>query len=224
TISWFKDSTLAIGAGWLASNQTEIIAPVVKYDTNGNILKMRDLGDSIYCFMSSIVTFDNKLLITSPEDWDGNMDIYAFKFNSELEYDSIYTQPFVYDSLCEYPIVSDTITLDTLGVGLEELKPKKHPKLTIIPNPACDIIRVVLPECISLHSQAAIFNVTTWKYSYSGDIPLEIYDIYGRKWHEQIIEEGEKEVEIDVSALPVGLYVVRAVIEGQAVNGKFLKD
>ncbi|MCX6233143.1 MAG: hypothetical protein NT175_00245 [Bacteroidetes bacterium] len=41
TISWFKDSTLAIGAGWLASNQTEIIAPVVKYDTNGNILKMR---------------------------------------------------------------------------------------------------------------------------------------------------------------------------------------
>ncbi|MCX6233144.1 MAG: T9SS type A sorting domain-containing protein [Bacteroidetes bacterium] len=141
-----------------------------------------------------------------------------------LKCGSVYTKPFVYDSLCEYTVVSDTITLDTLSVGLEELKPGKQAKLTIIPNPACDIIRVVLPECVSSHSQAAIFNVTTWKYNYKGDVPLEIYDIYGRKWHEQIIEEGEKEVEIDVSALPAGLYVVQVKLEGEIVSGKFIKE
>jgi hypothetical protein len=171
-----------------------------------------------------VVTFDNKLLITSAETWDGNFDIYAFKFNSELEYDSIYTHPFVYDSLCPYPIISDTISLDTLTVGTEDLKPEKRAMLTIVPSPADDIIRVVLPDYISWQSKNVIFNVTTWKYNYKGDMPLEIYDIYGRRWHSQVIPAGGKETEIDVSALPPGMYVVRVVIEGQGVSGKVVKE
>ncbi len=223
TISWFHDSTLAMGAGWIDANDN-LFHPIIKFDTNGNFIKMRDLGDSIYRFQSSVVTFDNKLLITSAETWDGNFDIYAFKFNSELEYDSIYTQPFVYDSLCPYLIVSDTIPLDTLTVGMEDLKPEMPVKLTIKPSPSNNKIRVVLPEYISWQSKSAGFNVTTWNYNYKGDVPLEIYDIYGRRWYSEVIPASEKETEIDVSALPTGIYVVRVVIEGQGVSGKVVKE
>lgn len=62
------------------------------------------------------------------------------------------------------------------------------------------------------------------QYNYKGDMPLEIYDIYGRRWHSQGIPAGGKETEIDVSALPPGMYVVRMVIEGQVVSGKVLKE
>ncbi|HOW24201.1 MAG TPA: T9SS type A sorting domain-containing protein [Bacteroidales bacterium] len=55
-------------------------------------------------------------------------------------------------------------------------------------------------------------------------MPLEIYDIYGRRWHSQVIPAGGKEKEIDVSALPPGMYVVRVVIEGQTVSGKLVKE
>ncbi|MCK5838480.1 MAG: hypothetical protein KAG99_01470, partial [Bacteroidales bacterium] len=138
TISWFADSTLVVGTGWKATNE-EIFKPIIKYDTNGNILNIVDLGEDIYCYQSSLTTFNNKLLITSAKIIDGNFDIYAFKFNDDLEYDTIYTQPFVYDSLCPYPIVSDTIPLDCVVVGLEEeRKEVERPQLTIVPNPAKD--------------------------------------------------------------------------------------
>ncbi|MCK4679065.1 MAG: T9SS type A sorting domain-containing protein [Bacteroidales bacterium] len=48
--------------------------------------------------------------------------------------------------------------------------------------------------------------------------------MYGRRWHQQIIPIGDKEAEIPVSSLPAGLYVVRAVIDGKVVSGKFVKQ
>ena len=55
-------------------------------------------------------------------------------------------------------------------------------------------------------------------------MPLEIYDIYGHRGHSEVIPAGGKETEIDVSALPPGMYVVRVVIEGQGVSGKVMKE
>jgi len=152
-----------------------------------------------------------------------NWDIYAFKFNQDLEYDTIYTQPFVYDSLCDHPIVSDTIPLDCDIVGVEETKTEESPQLTISPNPAFNRVQVKLPEVITTHSSSSDFNVTTWKYNYKVDVLLEIYDIYGQKWYSEIMRDGVKETEITVRTLPTGLYIVRALIEGQVVSGKFIK-
>ena len=63
-----------------------------------------------------------------------------------------------------------------------------------------------------------------WRYQLNGEIQLEIYDMYGRRWHQQVIAKGDKEAEIQVSFLPAGLYVVRAVIDGKVVSGKFVKE
>ena len=223
TISWFNDSTLVIGTGWSFPGQ-EIVEAVIKVDTSGNVLITKILIETDNTFQGSIVDFDNKCVLMGGFYLDGNWDIYAYKFNQDLEYDTIYTQPFVYDSLCPYPIVSDTIPLDCEVVGLEDQKTKEQPRLTIIPNPAKDKIRVVLPEHITTHSKAAGFSVTTWRYQFNGEIQLEIYDMYGRRWHQQVVAKGDKEAEIPVSSLPTGLYVVRAVIDGKVVSGKFVKQ
>ncbi|MCK4677736.1 MAG: T9SS type A sorting domain-containing protein, partial [Bacteroidales bacterium] len=224
TISWLGDSTLAIGAGWRFPDE-EIIEGIIKIDTLGNVLLIKEVIEADNTFQGSITTFDKKLLIMGGFYFGGNWDIYAYKFNQDLEYDTIYTQPFVYDSLCPYPIVSDTIPLDCEVVGLEEeRKVEERPQLTIIPNPAKDKIRVVLPEHIITHTKAAGFNVTTWRYQFNGEIQLEIYDMYGRRWHQQVVAKGDKEAEIPVSSLPTGLYVVRAVIDGKVVSGKFVKQ
>lgn len=219
TISWFSDSTFIIGTGWRLPGE-DVIEAVIKVDTAGNIITMKEIIETGNTFQSSIVDFDNKAVLMGGFYLDGNWDIYAYKFNQDLEYDTIYTQPFTYDSLCPHPIVSDTIPLDCVTVGLEEQEKEERAQLTVSPNPARDKIKVILPEYISWQSKSAGFNVTTWKYNYEGDVPLEIYDIYGRRWHSEIIPAGEKETEIDVSALPPGMYVVRVVIEGQGISKK----
>jgi len=222
TISWLGDSTLAVGAGWHFPGG-ELIEGIAKIDTSGNILFTKDVIEAENTFQGSIKTFDNKLLIMGGFYFGNNWDIYAFKFNKDLEYDSVYTQPFVYDSLCDHPIVSDTIPLDCDIVGVEETKTDESPQLNISPNPATDRIQVKLPGVITTHSSSSGFNVTTWRYNYNGSVPLEIYDIYGQKWHSEIMPDGVKETEMRIANLPPGLYVVRAVIEGQAVSGKFVK-
>jgi len=222
TISWLGDSTLAVGAGWRFPGG-EIIEGIAKIDTSGNIQFIKDVIEAENTFQGSIQTFDNKLLIMGGFYFGNNWDLYAFKFNKDLEYDSVYTQPFVYDSLCDHPIISDTISLDCDIVGVEETKAEDSPKLSINPNPAFDRIQVKLPGAVITHSNTSDLNVTTWKYSYKGDVPLEIYDIYGQRWHSEVMPDGVKETEITVRTLPSGLYIVRALIEGQAVSGKFLK-
>ncbi len=223
TISWLGDSTLAVGAGWRFS-EGEIIEGIAKIDTSGNIQLVKDVIEADNTFRGSIKTFDNKLLIMGGFYFGNNWDIYAYKFNQDLEYDTIYTQPFVYDSLCEHPIVLDTIPLDCDIVGLRETEEVDSPQLSISPNPAFDRIQVKLPGVVTTHSNTSGFNVTTWKYNYKGDIPLEIYDVYGQKWHSEVIPDRVKETDISVENLPTGLYVVRVVIEGEAVSGKFVKE
>ena len=221
TITWFTDSTLVVGTGWGATNG-ESYHPIVQYDTNGNVLNVRDLGDDIYLFKSGIKTFDSKFLITSAKISDGNFDIYAWKFNQDFEYDSIYTQPFVYDSLCPYQIISDTIPLDCVIVGMEEEKQDRQASLKIVPNPATERIRILLPEFIVTQSQLSGIQSTTWRYNYSSESVLQIFDVWGALILEQNIAEGQKEVEINLTGLSSGIYVARVILEGQVVSGKFV--
>jgi hypothetical protein len=174
--------------------------------------------------MSSLKTFDDKLLITSPKIIDGNFDIYAYKFNQDFEYDSIYTQPFVYDSLCPYQIESDTIPLDCVIVGLEEEKEKTQASLKTVPNPATDKVKIMLPEYIVTQSSFTGMQSTTWRYNYSTASMMQIFDVWGALVMEQKIAEGQKELEINVAGLSSGIYVVRVVLESQAVSGKFVKQ
>ena len=221
TITWYVDSTLVIGTGW-KSIYDEFVRPIVQYDTNGNIINYRDLGEDIYLFKSGVKTFDDKFLITSAKIIDGNYDIYAWKFNQDFEYDSIYTQPFVYDSLCPYQIVSDTIPLDCVIVGMEEEKQDTQASLKIIPNPATAKVKILLPEYIVTQSQLSGMHSTTWRYNYSTESMMQIFDVWGAIVMEQAVAEGQKEVEVNLNSIAAGIYIARVVLEGRVVSGKFV--
>ncbi len=130
TINWFQDSTMVLCAGWLGAG-TDTTA-VIKTDSNGNFINQKTLllnKDDI--IRASDITYNNRIIVGGPvfNDTTLNWETYAFKLTSDLEYDSVYTRPFTYDSLCPHPIVSDTVPLDdceVVIVGLDDAQ--QHPE------------------------------------------------------------------------------------------------
>jgi hypothetical protein len=186
TISMLEDSVLFIGATWQGHDDSVHIV-VYKTDTLGNILAEKEIVPNSNSFNESIITHDNKLLIVGSFYVGGNYDIYLYKFNRNLEYDSIYTQPLVYDSLCPYQIVSDTITLDTTTVNLDELYKQMH-QMKVRPNPANNILYITLGD-LAIGTKISLYNT-------QGIVVKQL-----------AINPLQKEYIMDISKLPSGLYV-----------------
>ncbi|MCK9423836.1 MAG: hypothetical protein M0Q38_14695 [Bacteroidales bacterium] len=105
TINWLVDSTMVLGYGWSDTISFDAMIGVVKCDRSGNIIQTKPMFTSQHFFSDAQTTFDNKLLLVGGF-WDGIWRSHAYKLNSNLEYDSVYTQPRVYDSLCSHPVPS----------------------------------------------------------------------------------------------------------------------
>ncbi|NOX85497.1 MAG: T9SS type A sorting domain-containing protein [Chlorobi bacterium] len=197
TISILEDSVLFIGATWRDYNDV-IHNGVMKTDTLGNILVQRDLLNVSSSFYSSIITHDNKYLVAGNFFIGNNWDIYLWKFNKDLEYDSIYTQPRVYDSLCPHEIVSDTIDLDTTTVNLQELYQQMH-RIQVRPNPAGKKLTVTL---------GVLTNGTE----------LKLYNTNGQAVKQVPVQRYKREYEINITGLPPGLYVVVLFDKGKVAD------
>jgi hypothetical protein len=110
-------------------------------------------------------------------------------------------------------------------VGIDE--PFKNPetgRLKVFPNPARDILNIVIPEQLKTENHSPVFNLTTVYHQWHSAI-LEIYDLFGRRMFSKEVLQSEKEVAVDVSLWPGGMYVVRLVYNGQTVgNGKVMVE
>lgn len=197
TISIMDDSTLFIGANWYDFENIDHNR-ILKTDTLGNIIDQRELLDEPNTFTSSLITFDNKFLVAGSFVTDVNWDIYMWKLNKDLEYDSIYTQPRVYDSLCPYPIVSDTIDLDTTTVNLQELYDEMH-RIKVYPNPANNRLYIKLGDLTK-------------------GTELNVYNTNGQAVKQLQIQGLKRKYEISVSDLSAGLYVVVLLDNGNVVD------
>ena len=208
-IKFISDSTLVARAAWGSIYNSDPKAIII--DTLGNMLNEQFLLNNDY-LANVRTTFDGKFLFYT-NDYDeveNQFDAYLFKLNQQLESDTLYTQPFNYDSLCPYQIVSDTIVQDDCGliVGMEEVKPEKTEEqaiLKIYPNPAQNKFQV---QCLRFQLSSCI---------------IDIFDIYGRKVKEIKVPKGQSrllsgEIEVDVGGWRKGLYLVR-VRDGQSVVG-----
>jgi len=215
TIDWFADSTLALGGSWLlAGGSTD--NKVIKTDTNGNILKIKEIITSYETFQDGLVTFDNKLLLIVGIATN-LVRSYAWKLTSDLEYDTLYTQPFVYDSLCPHPITSDTIPLDCVIVGLEEpLQSPETGRLKVYPNPAWEILHIEIPEHLKTETSNPAFHITTIYHQWKSAM-IEVYNLYGREMLAKDIRQADEEFLIDVSRWNAGMYVIRLVYQGQTI-------
>jgi hypothetical protein len=206
-----NDTSLLVGVVWLDYGFPNEIghSEVFKIDTLGNLINRRlllyeDTSPSILT-----LTADNKILVSGDYVVDNNWDIYLWKMNSDLEDDTLYTQPLTYDSLCPYEILSDTVDLDcSLFVNIDDIPTKElyESTIKISPNPAKDWITLTLPDNVS-----------------QGIMELAIYNIFGQEVMKTRAFIQNKTVSLNVSCLPSGIYLATCKDSKQrALNGKFL--
>ena len=219
--SIISSGTLDVGGPWEYSY-------IFKTDTFGNRIKWRQVVEDLYpsyikkTFDGKILYMTNTSTITSPPDFD----CLIFKFNQNLESDTLYTQPFAYDYLCPQVIVNDTIWCNNpVIVGEEELMPDHNNNLHIFPNPARDRIQITLPNYNITNTKGQVFNSTYIQYHQTNDKDgiIEIIDIYGRKIMTQKTFADTNSVELDISAIKPGIYLIRYLVNSKVLGlGKFI--
>lgn len=206
SIDFLYDSLLVMVGGWTLNDTT--YDAFFKTDTLGNVKKIKKIFHISSSYTNTAKTFDNKFITIGNDATGGSWKIYAVKVNSNLEYDSIYSQPFTYDSLCPHPIVSSTINPDcsNVYVGVEE--PFTNPETTrmkVYPNPARGDITIEMPRYLVVSNNAGAVPSTT-VYHLWGSSMLEAYDLSGKKVFEKPVTRSEKEVSLDVSKWDRGIY------------------
>lgn len=196
---FITDSMLMASALW--GNVLVGGPKAVIIDTLGNIIRQASLLQNEW-LAATEVTFDEKLLFfTNINDNNGNFDAYLFKLNQQLESDTLYTQLFNYDSLCPYPINSDTIVQDNceIIVGIEEIHPKANVKsyLKIFPNPAGDYCNI--------EYDLSLFD---------GESNIAITDLYGMTLFSFILEKEHTQKTVSLAYFSTGIYFVNLLVNG----------
>ncbi len=168
TICSYTNSKILVGIIWGTDTNPAIYnSELFLLDTLGNIVNRKLLLNEDKAPKSIIKTCDDKILVTGNYVVDNNWDIYLWKLNSDLQLDTLYTQPLTYDSLCTYQIQSDTVDLDCgVFVYIDELPTKEEYESTIkiSPNPARDWVVLTLPDVVA-----------------QGAVELAVYDVFGKE-------------------------------------------
>lgn len=227
TLNLMDDQTLFISGAWTDSTEVQKIG-IFKTDTIGNISKTKILFTGImHSILGSIITNDKKYVATGGFIVNNpTPDIYLFKLNSDLEYDSIYTQPFTYDSLCPYAIDSDTLNLDDCIVtGIHEPSVIDiQSNINIYPNPSNAVITIDIPATLSSSYTLQGIQVTQAYHRWDG-ASLQVYDINGRMVKSEFLSGQSQTLTMDVSAWQPGMYLLRIVYKGKTLGtAKMMKE
>ena len=224
TIYPLADSELLISYYYNYQNEpVKVVAAIT--DTLGNVRDEKLLIENDRPVNETIITSDNKFLMVGAHIFNNIYQTYVYKLTPDLEfspYDSTYLN---YDSLCPFPIPSDTIPLDCdIVTDIEE--PWEHPELghiSIYPNPARDYLTISLPEFYTTTSQIPGMNIQTVFYTYPKDLLLEFTDMLGRTLYQQKVEDPKQEIEINVSDWPRGFLSLRLLGGGKKLtSGKVI--
>jgi hypothetical protein len=190
----FNDTILYTGITWTDDPYMYTgYSDILKTDTLGNLILQRRLIDDNYPPTDLIKTHDDKILAIGHFFVDGNWDIYMWKMNSDLEDDTLYTQPLIYDSLCTYQIISDTLDLNcSLFVNIDDIPTKEEYESTIriSPNPARDWITLNLPEG-----------------KMNGDEEVIFYNSYGQMVKKLNGSNMNRIITVNISDFPPGIYI-----------------
>ncbi len=218
SINFLYDTTIVVLVGGTINGAMKI--KWIKTDTLG-IEKFSKEFPSGYMegTGSSIVTHDKKIVGLS----DYGLNIHLYKLNTLFEFDSIYTHPYVYDSLCPHQIVSDTINPDCgLLVNVDEpIAHREETQLRIFPNPANEKIVVEFPKFLILTTGTGKY-VSTTTYHHWKSTKLEVYDLTGKLVFVKEIPESQHALEIEVTSWQPGMFYFRLVYENKTVGGKNL--
>jgi len=216
SLNFLDDTTFVILVGGTINGTRRL--KWIKTDTLGaeKYFKEFPINDFMESTGWTIVTHDKKIVGLS----DYNLNITLYKLNSSCEFDTVYPGPYVYDSACPYPIVSDTINPDCgMLVGVDE--PESHPETTrmqVYPNPAAGRLTVELPKYLVVKNGTGK-NLSTTLYRQWQTARLEAYNLEGKRMFERDCSQEEQRVELDVTGWPPGLYYFRLVFNRHTVAG-----
>jgi len=217
-LNWMKDSTIEIDGGWVSTPGGSGQIGVLKLDRNGNMLDSVHLMQTDYCFADAIVDPDNKIFLVQGLHNGIIWNTYAWKLNSNLEFDTLFTYPFVYDSLCPHPIASDTLPLDCVVVGLDE--PIKNPetgRLKIWPNPARETLHIAIPDKLKTTDETPYFHLTTVYHQWH-EARIEVHNLSGRLVWSSNITPSNLTLDVNVATWPAGMYAIRLVYNGRTAG------
>jgi len=226
SMAWMPDSTLLVGVSDSVPNIPSEMT-LYKMDTLGNIISTKQLRNDMAMASSIILTQDNKIVVTGIIYYGNSYGCYLWKLNQDLEYDSLYTQPRVYDSLCPGGIASGVIQLDcdSIMVGIKDpVNITEETNMPASPNPARENVTLGLPKYLVKKHKGDILTSTT-RYNLS-QYPslLRGYDINGRQVYEEKLPAGTQTKEIDISNWQAGMYVFKLSIQpGAETTVKVMK-
>lgn len=196
-LEFLNDSTMVVDLCWTYTPYPldEGYSEIMTNDTFGNLLNRRLMMEEYNSFTDFTLTYDNKILaVGNFNGSDKNNDIYLWKLNHNLEDDSLYNQPLVYDSLCPHPIVSDTIDCNCTVVNMDEYIITKEPPydlLKIYPNPAKNKI-----------------IVGNWYMAEHAGCTIRIHNLTGRLVLQQPLLNKSRQTEVNISQIKPGVYMV----------------
>jgi hypothetical protein len=205
-----NDTLLVMSGRCNHSYYGDIYTGLFTSDTSGLLIKsIQNKSGSCYEECLS-VSSDKKILCTgyTPINYQNlnQLDVFAIKLNANLEYDSIYTQPFTYDSLCPYPIVSDTLVCDCEPFVSVKQAQQARQTLLIKPNPATEWFTAEVP------------------YTLPKTCTLRVYDMQGRLHYETLLPPGTKQISLNCSTWKRGIYLVHCLGSGIELSGKLIVD
>jgi hypothetical protein len=220
TSRWLNDTVIILG-GTIPINSSVSQVIILKTDTLGNLKLMVTLPQLTNGFESTAKTFDNKFVSTG-DMWSVTKEvIYLIKVNSALQFDSVYSHLFTYDSLCSHTITSDTINPDCgLIVNVEE--PFNNPETTLLkvyPNPTSEFLVVELPKYLKVQNNSSNFQSTTIYHQWKSTT-LEAYNLNNKLVFRKEIPKDQTRLELDVSAWGKGMYFFRLSYNKNTVAGE----
>jgi hypothetical protein len=158
------------------------------------------------------ISVNNKLLVAgyAPYNYSNPLDVdaWAMKVNENLEYDSLYSFPFVYDSLCPFPIPTDTVDCDCdLITGYGEPVPvAERFRVEIYPNPATEKMQIRLNDLTGQENRELKKVI--------------LFDLFGRIMLEK---DFMKETNVGTESLNAGIYLVVVEQSGEVLaRGKLV--
>ena len=220
SIDFLQDSLLIMVGAWYTNSNTGYHV-FFKSDTLGNLRKTKVLPKAEAGYWSACKTDDDKFIAVGNDYINNSWRVVTVKVNSDLEYDSLYTQPFTYDSLCPHPITSDTIdpNCDNVLVSVDE--PFKKPETTqlkVYPNPTDKNVTIELPKYLVVTDNSGNVPATTIYHQWSS-ATLQAIDLQGKTVLQHEVANTGVPLQLDVSLLPAGMYQFRLVYRGKPVAG-----
>jgi hypothetical protein len=115
-------------------------------DSEASVLDSAFINDYYLVIQGAVITENNKIVVSGSEDFPDDYDIFMYKFNENLEFDSLYSINLNYDSLCDLIIFQPELSKDNFNIKL-------------FPNPTCQGINIQIIEPKDLEYLVEILNI-----------------------------------------------------------------